>query len=106
MKQESLDELVTLIHKWGEDRNMYKNSTPQAQALKLVSEVGELCDNLAKGRYECAEDDIGDCFVVLVHIARMIHSDMGKCVDVAYRDIKDRKGHFSPQGIFVKEGDV
>jgi len=103
---EDLNELVQLIEAWGVRTGLYDNSNPQVQCLKLGSEFGELCDNLAKGRYERAQDDVGDMIVVLIHIAKMIGVDLGKCVSVAYNDIKDRKGHFSEYGVFIKEGDV
>ena len=104
--QLSLEELVELIIQWGNDRGIITNGTPQAQALKLMSEMGELADNLAKNRYKNALDDIGDCIVVLIMIATQINTDITECLRVAYDDIKDRKGYLNEDGIFVKEGDV
>jgi NTP pyrophosphatase (non-canonical NTP hydrolase) len=92
-----------LIVQWASDRGIIQNSTPQIQGLKLVSEIGELADNLAKGRD--VRDDIGDCIVVLSIIANMKGIDLHKCVEVAYNDIRDRKGHLNSDGIFIKEGD-
>ena len=58
--------LVACIHTladnvlgWAKERGILANSTAQKQMLKLVSEMGELSDNLAKGRD--VKDDIGDC---------------------------------------------
>ena len=103
---ESLDDLVELVHEWGEERQLYENSTAMAQTLKAMSEMGELADNILKGRYERAQDDVGDVMVCLIHVARLIDSEMGKCLSISYDDIKDRKGYFSSNGGFVKEGDV
>lgn len=103
---ESMDDLVKLVHQWGEDRLLYQNSTAMAQTLKAVSEMGELADNVLKGRHEAAQDDVGDIIVCLIHVARLLESDVGKCLNIAYNDIKDRRGHFSEAGAFVKEGDV
>jgi NTP pyrophosphatase (non-canonical NTP hydrolase) len=75
-----------------------------AQFAKLVSEVGELGDNIAKQRN--VEDDIGDCLVVLNTLAVMFDTSLERCLEVAYDDIKDRKGHMNSEGIFIKEGDV
>ena len=54
---------------WGKDRNIFKGSTTNAQIMKSLSECGELCDHIAKGKYELCEDDIGDIAVTLVMIA-------------------------------------
>ena len=58
------NQTVELIKKWGYDRGITVNGTHYGQWLKLMSEFGELCDNLAKGKD--IKDDIGDMFVVLV----------------------------------------
>lgn len=89
---------------WAHQRQILQNSTPQQQMLKLVSEMGELSDNVAKARN--IEDDIGDCLVVLTIIANMNQTSLGECLAVAYEDIKDRKGYLNEHGVFIKEGDV
>ena len=101
----SLDELSDRIVQWGRDRGIIDNGNPQTQCLKLMSEVGELSDNIAKGRYEAAKDDLGDIVVVVMMIASQIDSDLADCLRVAWDDIKDRKGFLNSQGVFVKEGD-
>lgn len=58
---------IDLIAKWHHDRNLIDGAIDQVQYKKLMSEFGELSDNLAKGR--CIKDDIGDCGVVIVNIA-------------------------------------
>ena len=85
-------------------RGIINNSTPLAQFAKRVSEIGELGDNIAKQRD--VTDDIGDCLVVLNTIAIMFDTTLEDCLNVAYNDIKDRKGHMNSEGIFIKEGDV
>ena len=150
---------IKLIKQWGADRGITINGTHQGQWYKLVSEYGELCDNLAKGRD--VRDDIGDMFVVMVMICEIgkvdldkafeltqiqtrsgasvyelvgtLHIDIGsfrfgasvskaadliasltalagshgttldECIDVAYNDIKDRKGYLNADGVFIKE---
>ena len=88
---------------WSEDRGIIQNSTPQIQCLKLGSEFGELCDNIAKGR-DC-KDDIGDMLVVMTNIAKMKGYTLAECWDVAYDDIKDRKGFLNSEGNFIKNTD-
>ena len=98
------DELIHLISVWSMQRGIINNSTPLAQFAKLVSEVGELGDNVAKERD--VTDDIGDCLVVLNNLAIMNDTTLEQCLRVAYNDIKDRKGHMNTHGVFIKEGDA
>ena len=98
------EDLIHRINLWSMSRGIINNSTPLAQFAKLVSEVGELGDNIAKQRN--VEDDIGDCLVVLNTLAVMFDTSLERCLEVAYDDIKDRRGHMNSEGIFIKEGDV
>jgi hypothetical protein len=43
---------------------------------------------------------------VLNTLAIMHDTTLEDCLNVAYEDIKDRKGHMNSEGIFIKEGDV
>jgi hypothetical protein len=146
---------IELIKQWGADRGITINGTHRGQWLKLVSELGELCDNLAKGRD--IKDDIGDMLVVVLMICE-IHkikikspicnrkfsgdentilnsllinitviqefpdvigvfgiinslaalaqsnaTSLDECMEIAYDDIKDRKGFLNAEGVFIKE---
>lgn len=66
----NLNELISKIEQWAEDRNIIKGSKPIDQAMKLFSEFGELADNVGKGR-DC-RDDIGDCAVVIIIISKQL----------------------------------
>ncbi len=90
---------------WSREVGILANSNIAAQALKLGSEVGELLDNAAKDNRVDIKDDIGDCLVVLSNIAWMAGTTLEHCWEIAYRDIKDRKGLLSESGIFVKTTD-
>lgn len=103
MQQTSLDKHFNNFTKWSTDRKIIQNGNILAQGLKLVSEVGELADNLAKGR--CIKDDIGDCCVVLNNLALMQRLTLDECLEQAWNDIKDRKGLMNENGIFIKDGD-
>ena len=100
----SIDYYEEQVLQWAQERHILQNSTPQQQMLKLVSEMGELSDNVAKGRD--VRDDIGDCLVVLTIIAEMKGTNLSDCIVTAYDDIKDRKGYLNENGVFIKEGDV
>lgn len=101
---ENLHTLRDLTLEWSEARGILKNGKVQTQALKLVSEVGELCDNVGKGRD--IKDDIGDCLVVLTNLASLSGLTLEQCWAHAYNDIKDRKGYLNEHGTFIKEGDI
>ena len=98
-----MQDLIDKCSSWSIERKIIQNSSMAAQGLKLVSEVGELADNIAKSR--CTKDDIGDCLVVLNNLALMQGTTLAECLSVAYEDIKDRRGYMSVVGVFIKEGD-
>ena len=77
-------------------------ATDKDQLAKLIQEMGELSDNICKGKD--VSDDIGDMMVVLINIAERNNLSIEHCLEVAYNDIKDRKGKMI-DGVFVKEGD-
>lgn len=97
-----LGDLATLIQNWAWDRNLVAGSTPAAQTVKLMEEVGELAGGICKNKADVIKDSIGDAFVVLVIIAAQMGWSMEECVEAAYNEIKDRKGKMV-DGVFVKE---
>tara|TARA_R110002153_G_scaffold272535_2_gene441369 strand:- start:797 stop:1159 length:363 start_codon:yes stop_codon:yes gene_type:complete len=97
----SINMLVQRVVRWHLDRNLIEGATDKDQVLKLMQEVGELSDNVCKG--QDIRDDIGDIMVVLINIMARNGLTLEECLEVAYDDIKDRKGKMV-DGIFVKEG--
>jgi len=98
-----MKELEQKVIKWAEDRNLIKGSNPESQMLKLIEEVGELASDIAKRRD--VKDSIGDSLVVLTLIARQQGTNLEECYNLAYNEIKDRKGRMI-NGTFVKESDL
>jgi NTP pyrophosphatase (non-canonical NTP hydrolase) len=98
-----VEELVNKIAQWHYDRNLIDGATDKDQYMKLIQEAGELSDNICKGKD--IKDDIGDMMVVLINIAERNGHSITECLQVAYDDIKDRKGMMR-DGVFVKEGDM
>jgi len=99
----TLTKYEELTIQWAKDRRIIPNATSATQTLKLVSEVGELADNINKGRD--VKDDIGDCLVCLTNIAALEGTNLTECWAKAYNDIKDRTGYMTPEGCFIKDGD-
>lgn len=87
---------------WAKDRNLIEGSSPARQLLKLMEEVGELASAIAKGDVAKTKDGIGDSAVVLAIIAAQIGSGLDECQELAWNEIKDRKGRMI-EGVFVKE---
>lgn len=96
--------IATIEHvkHWHHARNLIAGATDKDQLAKLIQEMGELSDNICKGKD--IKDDIGDMLVVLINIAERNNISLTECLEVAYNDIKDRKGRMV-DGVFVKEGD-
>ena len=95
-----MQELIGKVNKWFEDRNLIKGSTDKDQILKLMQELGELSDHACKG--EDIRDDLGDMLVVMLNIMKRNNYTIEECLQIAYNDIKDRRGKMV-DGIFIKE---
>lgn len=97
-----MKEQINKVIQWAHDRNLIHGSDAKTQALKLMSEFGELADSINKQKD--MRDDIGDCLVVLTIIATQHGLELSDCLEVAYNDIKDRKG-IMLDGLFIKDTD-
>lgn len=71
----TFSKFVTNVQGWQRDKGIYEHSTPLAQALKAVSEVGELADAVIKGDRDGIKDGIGDVMVCLVGVATMCSTE-------------------------------
>lgn len=92
-------QLMALVRVWHIERNLIDGSTDKDQFHKLIQECAELSDNLCKGKD--IRDDIGDIMVVLLNIMERNGLTMRECLQVAYDDIKHRKGRMV-DGVFIK----
>lgn len=70
-----LTQLIKNIENWAEARNLIEGSTPKKQFIKLMEEFGELCSGVSKNKIDVVKDSIGDCFVVMVILAKQNHID-------------------------------
>lgn len=100
MKFSKLEDLVVA---WAEDKGILERSTPQAQLLKTVSELGELADATIKDDVDGIVDGLGDVLVTLIIFAEMQGVPLKACLQAAYGVIKDRQGSMSASGAFVKD---
>lgn len=100
----NLDELTFKIKDWAMAREL-DEAQPEKQMLKLVEEVGELAEGLAKGNRDMVIDSIGDVYVVLTILSMQLGLDIKSCIAASYGEIADRKGKMV-NGVFVKEADL
>ena len=104
----SYRELEMKVIQWGEARGIVQNSTPMAQLKKTYEELNELMFAITEcNEAECNEaemkDAYGDILVTLIMGCACADIDLVECLELAYNEIKDRKGYLTPEGIFVKE---
>ena len=91
------------IIQWAEARKIIPNSTPEVQLLKAMSEMGELADATIKKDKEAIVDAVGDVMVCLVNYCALQDLNLVDCMEVAYDQIKNRKGTLLSNGLFVKD---
>ncbi|WP_411844435.1 MazG-like family protein [Salinicoccus sp. HZC-1] len=99
-----MENFTDLIKQWAVDRNLH-TADPNKQMLKLVEEFGELGEAMAKGNENLFRDALGDMYVVMTILAMQKDIDIEDCINLAYNEIKDRKGKMI-DGVFVKESDL
>ena len=91
------------IIQWSEARKIIPNSTPEVQLLKAMSEMGELADATIKNDKEAVIDAVGDVMVCLINYCALQDIQLVDCMEVAYDQIKNRKGILLPNGVFQKD---
>ena len=99
----NVNDLIEKVEQWGRDRCIIPNSTPQAQLLKSMSEMGELADATLKSDVREIIDGIGDVLVTLILYSALQNLDIEACLASAYNEIKDRRGTLTPEGVFLKD---
>ena len=99
----SYAKLEILTIQWGEARGIVQNSTPYAQAKKTQEELYELFEAIEDNDRAAMADAYGDILVTLIMGCATADLDLVECLEGAYNEIKDRKGHLSKEGLFIKE---
>lgn len=95
------DELIKAVIAWGKEKGL---NDPKAQLNKVIEEVGEIAHEVTRNRYgKEFRDAIGDTLVTLIILANMCSAVPMGCLEIAYREIKNRKGT-TENGTFIKEG--
>ena len=98
----NFEKLEQRVVEWSLDRKIIPNSTPLAQFKKMESEMIELKEGLETDDMVEIIDGVGDVLVCLINICALSNINPVECLQVAYNEIKDRKGYMNEEGIFVK----
>jgi NTP pyrophosphatase (non-canonical NTP hydrolase) len=98
----TLETLVQNVEKWADNKGILKQENQLKQFTKVVEEVGEVAEGLAKGNTDMLKDGIGDTVVTLIILAKQSGMDITECLQVAWDEIKDRTGE-TVNGVFIKD---
>ncbi len=99
----AFDELENAVFAWGWARGIVQNGKPMGQAIKTMEECAELLDAVNRNDMLDIKDAVGDVMVTLIMVCATLGIEVTPCLELAYREIKDRKGFLRPDGVFVKE---
>lgn len=98
----NFEDLEQRVVAWASARQIIPNSNPMSQALKTAEEVVELLQAINKQDSKEVIDAYGDCLVTLIIGAELYGVNLVACLETAYEEIKNRKGHLGTDGIFYK----
>jgi len=91
-----------LVREWAKNRGLYEKGDVKTQFVKLMEEAGEVGRAIIKSDEKEFKDGLGDMVVVLVNLAHIYGTSLEECLELAYTEIKNRKGSMK-NGSFVKE---
>lgn len=108
----NFEELIENVRTWGLERDL-ESQLPEKQFTKVIEEIGELAEGLSKNKQELIIDAFGDVLVTLIILNMQLmdqgtldfDQDLKYCLQVAYNEIKDRKGK-TINGVFIKQDDL
>lgn len=92
------EQFVINVQGWAKERGIYNHSTPTAQLLKTLSELGEVADAVIKNDREALADGIGDVAVCLVNYWTM----MGKNLENPLRADNSKLSSSNPSDINIQ----
>ncbi len=97
-----IKELQKLVVQWADQKGLIKPENAPKQFMKVVEELGELSSAIIKEDIDKELDGFGDVLVTLIILAEQRNIDLKLALNLAYNEIKDRKGVVL-KGNFIKE---
>lgn len=101
----NMELLAHRVEQWAKERGLDNPDNSTVQALKLFEEAGELAQAHLKEREQDGKDAVGDILVVLTIYCQQKGWSIAECFELAYNEIKNRKGK-TVNGSFVKSEDL
>lgn len=103
-KIEGIDQVTKDIEFWARERQLYFKDG-LAQFVKVVEEVGEIAQGIARQDHDAVRDALGDTYITLVILGYQLGMPIEECIQGAFNEIKNRKGK-TINGVFVKQSDL
>jgi NTP pyrophosphatase (non-canonical NTP hydrolase) len=98
---ENFEEIQKNVIDWAKDKNIISPDNYPKQMMKVMEELGELSSAILKDNLDLEVDSFGDVIVTLVILAEQRSIDLVRSFDLAYQEIKKRKGK-TVNGTFIK----
>lgn len=96
-----MKELEKKVIIWAKNKNLLTKDNAKNQYIKSVEEHAEIGRAILKNDLPGIIDGIGDTLVTLIILANQHDTDLETCLQVAWDEIKDRKGK-TVNGTFIK----
>ncbi len=97
-----IKELQKLVVEWADQKGLIKPENAPKQFMKVVEELGELSSAIIKEDIDKELDGFGDVLETLIILAEQRNIDLKLALNLAYNEIKDRRGTLK-DGSFIKE---
>ena len=101
-EQNKYEEIDYKLYKWFHKKDLIHECNSAKQFMKVSEELGELSSAIIKQDREKEIDAFGDVLITLMGLSYMRNLNLGKCLEYAWNEIKDRKGK-TINGSFIKE---
>jgi NTP pyrophosphatase (non-canonical NTP hydrolase) len=96
-----MKELEKKVIIWAKNKNLLTKDNAKNQYIKSVEEHAEIGRAILKNDLHGIIDGIGDTLVTLIILANQHNTDLETCLQIAWDEIKDRKGQ-TINGTFIK----
>jgi NTP pyrophosphatase (non-canonical NTP hydrolase) len=90
------------IENWANERGILVYENRFVQLAKVMEEIGELAKAMIENDMGNIIDSLGDANITLTILSRQMKLSLSECTEIAYNEIKDRKGK-TENGSFIKD---
>ena len=95
------NEIQECVINWSKERSLNNYDSRFVQLAKVVEELGELSKAMIQEDTDEIIDALGDVNVTLIVLADQMELLLSDCLEVAFNEIKNRKGVLK-NGSFIK----